>query len=756
MLPRAPRPLVLVVLGTLVLLVPLLLLVRPTGSASAASVRLDVPVAGDTYTESDHPSTNYGRSPRWSADGRPGSVRVALLRFDVPAAPVGSTYVSATLRAFSDTSARDGAGVVAYRTGDAWSEAEVTADDQPARGARLDVADDYPADAWVEWDVTSAVAGSGGVLNLRLETDAARWSGFESRENARGRTPVLRLVSQSLDATGPPSGPAPRHPGGTATTAAATMGWGTPVAGDEFSYSGAPDAARWSTYDSPGHAGRGTRSPEAWTVGDGVARVDGDADGTTGGMSATFGHRRYGRWEIRMRTSDRDPAYHPVAILWPDSGDWPCDGEIDDAEGTADTSTMHFFHHWSCANSKASATRALDSTQWHTYAVEWTPRAVVGYLDGQEWFRDDTGSHQPAGPMHQTLQLDWFPRSGPTAPAWMEVDWVRVYDLTSSDEPGPGPVEPPAPTPAPPVEPPAASGDVRLAVLGDVNHEGNSSASSREGRIAASISAWRPTAVALLGDQQYQYGDCASLVGDFDRTGWGTLLSRTIGTAGPTHDYTPSSGADYSRHMEGTCPGQSTGPSLSAQRWARTVQPYEPHAVDLGAWTVVSMPSAQWRDDYSDRFGQEWSGPALTGWLGTTVAAATARGDHVAVIEHEPYWSSGTSSHPASEGDAQGPWIAVLDRYDVPLLLAGHQHNYERFHPQDADGTRNDATGTQQFQVSTGGIGLRPFTSTAANSAARDASSYGWLQMELHGDGSYDWSFVPVEGSFTDTGHRGG
>ena len=37
--------------------------------------------------------------------------------------------------------------------------------------------------------------------------------------------------------------------------AAALRGWGPVVAGDEFSYTGAPNPRKWKVYDGPGHAG---------------------------------------------------------------------------------------------------------------------------------------------------------------------------------------------------------------------------------------------------------------------------------------------------------------------------------------------------------------------------------------------------------------------------------------------------------------------------------------------------------------------
>jgi hypothetical protein len=215
---------------------------------------------------------------------------------------------------------------------------------------------------------------------------------------------------------------------GSGTQAAATRGWGPVVAGDEFSNTGAPDRTKWSVYDGSGHAGKGVRSPAAWSVANGVATVSGDSAGTTGGMSAKFANQKYGKWETRMKTNARDPQYHPVLILWPDNSDSKC-AEIDYAEGTSDTAQMKFFLHYACGGGdfQTTAAKAVDTTQWHNYAVEWTPAGITGYIDGVKTFTDTNPAHQPSGSMHQTLQLDWFPTGAHTAPSQMQVDWVRVY-----------------------------------------------------------------------------------------------------------------------------------------------------------------------------------------------------------------------------------------------------------------------------------------------------------------------------------------
>jgi hypothetical protein len=209
-------------------------------------------------------------------------------------------------------------------------------------------------------------------------------------------------------------------------SAADALGWGPVVAGDEFNYVGPPKRGKWSVYDSAGNAGKGLRRRSQITVDGTKAIITGTSDGTTGGMSARFDRRRYGRWEIRMRVPARDPQYHPVLILRPVSGNAPCDGEVDYAEASKDTTLMHFFNHYSCDNHQSTAARKVDTTKWHTYAVQLTAAGVIGYLDGHVWFRDT--SHVPPTPMHQTIQLDWFPDGATTRQSTMEVDYVRVYN----------------------------------------------------------------------------------------------------------------------------------------------------------------------------------------------------------------------------------------------------------------------------------------------------------------------------------------
>ncbi|WP_245933594.1 glycoside hydrolase family 16 protein [Arthrobacter livingstonensis] len=121
-----------------------------------------------------------------------------------------------------------------------------------------------------------------------------------------------------------------------------------------------------------------------------------------------------GNAETRMRATARDPQYHPVLILWPNNNASSKCAEIDYAEGTTETAQMKLFLHHACGGSDFQTTTStpIDPTQWHNYAVEWTPSGITGDIDGVKTFTDTNPAHQPGVGMHQTLQLDWFPTGG--------------------------------------------------------------------------------------------------------------------------------------------------------------------------------------------------------------------------------------------------------------------------------------------------------------------------------------------------------
>jgi hypothetical protein len=294
----------------------------------------------------------------------------------------------------------------------------------PAADSATAPAPEVPAEADPAAD--PAVPGS-APASAPAAAAAAAAAASASDGAAKPAAPAPAVPAPAVPA---PAAPAPAAPApGSGTQAAANFNWGPVLTGDEFSNTGAPDSKKWSVFDGPGHHRKGIRSPDAWSVANGVATVKGDAEGTTGGMSAKFAQQKYGRWETRMRTNERDPEYHPVLILWPNDNSSPNCAEIDYAEGSTETSMMKFFLHYECDGKdfQTYAAKRVDSTQWHNYAVEWTPAGITGYIDGVKTFSDTNPAHQPTVGMHQTLQLDWFPDGSSTKPSEMQVDWVRVY-----------------------------------------------------------------------------------------------------------------------------------------------------------------------------------------------------------------------------------------------------------------------------------------------------------------------------------------
>lgn len=534
--------------------------------------------------------------------------------------------------------------------------------------------------------------------------------------------PVTTAAPSATAASAAPTPTTLTSPTGSAAT---DFNWGAPTAGDEFDYVGAPDAAKWSVYDSVGHAGNGIRSPQQVTVDGSKMVITGTPDGTTAGISAKFGRQQYGRWEVRAAASG-DNEYHMVALLWPDSRNWPCDGEIDYAETSGDWSTIKFFHHYSCANSATSASTAVDVTQFHNYALDWSPNGVVGYIDGVKWFEDNDPAHQPPGPMHQTLQLDWFPDGTENGAGEMRVDWVRVYEA------------------APPL--PAPSGEsFEFAAAGDVNPSGNTSATSNSGKNAASIIAGLNDGsldnFLALGDFQYDKGTCSAL--EAYNQLWGPAKAKTYWTAGPNHDVEPGR-SDVDRYMDGQC--VSTEKSATNSDLGRFQDALEWYSFDKGNWHVLVAPTATWR--YNSKRAE-----AMTSEMDADLKAAKAAGKHLAVMLHDPYFTSNTASH--TRFSKVKPWIDVFWTNRVRILLSGSQHNYERTCAINNE-DQCVADGMQQFQVSTGGIDLREFTSNPSYVERRFNDTWGHLRMSLKADGSYTWEFRPVSGGMqTDSGSRG-
>jgi hypothetical protein len=116
---------------------------------------------------------------------------------------------------------------------------------------------------------------------------------------------------------------------------------------------------------------------------------------------------------------------------------------------------------------------------------------------------------------------------------------------------------------------------------------------------------------------------------------------------------------------------------------------------------------------------------------------------------HKPLFSSGGAHGDAPEFKAF--WQALYDAH-ADVVVNGHDHDYERFGPQNPDGEADAAHGIREFVVGTGGKNHRPFHAPDKNSEVRNADTFGVLKLTLRAHG-YEWQFVPEAGkTFTDSG----
>ncbi|MBC3194329.1 glycoside hydrolase family 16 protein [Pseudonocardia sp. C8] len=258
----------------------------------------------------------------------------------------------------------------------------------------------------------------------RRTEERRRQAAAAEQESAEGSTAGS---GEEPSGSGPAAAAAPAagaaQVAGEGIQAALAKGWQA-VGGDEFT--GSSLGENWTAYDGPGHDGQGRRTPDAVSVENGNLVIRGDSEGNTGGI-AWGTPRKYGKWEMRAQFPAGDKQYHPVLLLWPSEVSWPEGGEVDFAETNSAADDVSFFLHYGSSNSQEHAKKAVDITKWNNYAVEWTPDAIVGYINGEEWFRSEDPNTLPPGPMHATVQLDYFPDGGSPQPTEMRVAWMRQY-----------------------------------------------------------------------------------------------------------------------------------------------------------------------------------------------------------------------------------------------------------------------------------------------------------------------------------------
>jgi 3',5'-cyclic AMP phosphodiesterase CpdA len=232
-----------------------------------------------------------------------------------------------------------------------------------------------------------------------------------------------------------------------------------------------------------------------------------------------------------------------------------------------------------------------------------------------------------------------------------------------------------------------------------------------------------PGIVFTLGDNAYERGSLAEFQECYGPT-WGrpSIKDRTLPVAG-NHEYGTAGAAGYFRYFGAAAGDPDEG-------W---------YAYDAGAWRIYVLNSN------CSEIGGCKTGSAQERWLRDDLAANPRA--CVAAMWHHPRFSSG--EHGNNEGMAD-IWRTLQDA-GAEIALAGHDHSYERFGPQDASGRANER-GLVEFVVGTGGRDPYPFRAPEPNSLVRASPVFGVIRLELRPDG-YAFEFLDVPGDdFTDSG----
>jgi len=227
----------------------------------------------------------------------------------------------------------------------------------------------------------------------------------------------------------------------------------------------------------------------------------------------------------------------------------------------------------------------------------------------------------------------------------------------------------------------------------------------------------------MLGDSAYDRGSPKEFADCYAPT-WGRFLDRTRPAPG-NHEYLTPGASGYFDYF-----GAAAGPAGLGY-----------YSYDLGAWHIVVLNSMCWEVG-----GCTAEDPQAV-WLAEDLHQHPS--ECTLAYWHYPRFSSG--QHGGS--DLVSVYWEMLYRAGAEVVLTGHDHDYERFAPQDAQGSADPEKGLREFVVGTGGFSHYPFPGRpTANSEVHDASSYGILVLRLLPD-SYEWEFVPVAAeSFSDRG----
>jgi hypothetical protein len=217
--------------------------------------------------------------------------------------------------------------------------------------------------------------------------------------------------------------------------------------------------------------------------------------------------------------------------------------------------------------------------------------------------------------------------------------------------------------------------------------------------------------IFTAGDNAYFTGSRQDFRDCYDPT-WGRHKDRTRPSPG-NHEYENPGAAPYFEYF-----GESAGPDFLGY-----------YTFMVGEWQVFSLNSNI----------AAGAGSAQAQWLRTELAAGSRR--CTLSYWHHALFSSG----PNGDAPQMHDIFRILYDAGAEIVIAGHEHAYERFARQTADGIPDPVRGIRQFVVGTGGAPLSQFATVRPNSEVR-LSAHGVLKLTL-GAGTFTWEFITLSGT---------
>ena len=298
----------------------------------------------------------------------------------------------------------------------------------------------------------------------------------------------------------------------------------------------------------------------------------------------------------------------------------------------------------------------------------------------------------------------------PTAPQ----QTIETVPISANPSP-PTPIQPPPPgevPTAPPAIPSPGSSSTFVNVLGDTGWCG----SPALGPLARLFERYDGD-ILLAGDLAYPSGAMEEFRNCFEPS-FGRFKSRMRASPG-NHDYVASVSADsYFSYF-----GDRSGPNRMGYYSYRAAE-----------WTVFMLNS----NVPIGKNSPQWQ------FVRTTMQQSPTR--CTMAVLHHPFDSSGINGPTPSLRDI---W-ELMYNLGADLVIAGHDHLYERHAPVNTDQRRDDAKGIRQFTVGTGGAPLYSRVRSALNSELL-LSNWGILRLKLD-PALYEWQFIDMNGAVLDQG----